>query len=85
MQFIGLISGDTSVHVGHGLESETSEIQVVRFVDPKSRRRVVIVDTPGFDDSRRGDNDTDILKKIAKFLLEQWVLSVTSPFVLYSW
>ena len=83
MQFIKLISGDTSIHVGHGLDSETSEIQVVRFVDPKSRRRVVIVDTPGFDDSRRGVTDTDILKKITEFLLEQWVISVASPFVLY--
>ena len=83
MQFISLISGDTSIHVGHGLESETSEIQVVRFVDPKSRRRVVIVDTPGFDDSRRGVTDTDILKKIAKFLLEQWVISVTPPFIFF--
>ena len=73
LQFIRLISGDTSVHVGHGLQSVTSEIQVVRFVEPKSGRNVVIVDTPGFDDSRAGVTDTDILKEITKFLLEQCV------------
>jgi len=53
--------------------SETSEIQVVRFVDPNSSRNIVIVDTPGFDDSRSEVTDTDILKKITTFLLEQYV------------
>ena len=81
MQFIKLISGDASVHVGDSLESETSEIQVVRFVEPKSGRKIVIVDTPGFDDSRAGVTDTDILKEITKFLLQQCVISATSPFV----
>ena len=31
-------------------------------------RRVTLVDTPGFDDSRQGVTDTDILAKIANFL-----------------
>jgi len=53
--------------------SETSEIQVVRFVDPNSSRNIVIVDTPGFDDSRSEVTDTDILKKITAFLLDQCV------------
>jgi len=71
-QFIRLMSGDTSVKVGDSLESETSDIQVVRFVHPNGRN-IVIVDTPGFGDSRVGDgfSDTDILKKVAAFLLDQ--------------
>ena len=63
------MSGDTSVKVGDSLESETSDIQVVRFVHPNGRN-IVIVDTPGFGDSR-GFSDTDILKKITAFLLDQ--------------
>jgi len=80
LQFIRLISGDTSVHVGHGLQSVTSEIQVVRFVEPKSGRKIVIVDTPGLDDGREGVTDTDILKKITKFLPQQCVFLFFFPF-----
>jgi hypothetical protein len=32
---------------------------------------VTLVDTPGFDDSREGVTDTDILGKIADFLQEE--------------
>ena len=32
---------------------------------------VTLVDTPGFDDSREGNTDTDILEKIANFLQEE--------------
>ena len=73
LQFIRLISGDTTIRVGDSPKSETSEIQVVRFVDPSSSRNIVIVDTPGFDDSRSEVTDTDILKKITAFLLDQCV------------
>ena len=69
LQFIRLVSGDSSVRVGNDLESETSEIQVVRFTD-SSRRNVVIVDTPGFGDSRTGASDAIILNKITAFLLK---------------
>ena len=67
------MSGDTSVHVGDSLESETSKTQVVRFFDKTSGRNVVLVDTPGFDDSRAGVTDTDILKEITQYLLDQCV------------
>ena len=69
MQFIRLVSGDPSVKIGDDLESETSEIQVVRCAD-SSGHNVVIVDTPGFGDSRAGVSDAVILKKITAFLLE---------------
>ncbi|KAK2466545.1 hypothetical protein APHAL10511_001407 [Amanita phalloides] len=70
--FIRLLSGDTSVHVGDSLESQTSDIQIVPFRDSETGRNVIIVDTPGFDDSRAGVTDTDILKAIASFLLEAY-------------
>jgi len=53
--------------------SETSDIQVVPFFDPTSGRNVVLVDTPGFDDSRPGVTDTDTLKRITAFLIKQCV------------
>jgi hypothetical protein len=69
-QLIKLLSGDTSIVIGDNLESETSDIQVICFVDRGTGRNVTIVDTPGFDDSRNGVTDTDILKKIASFLVD---------------
>jgi len=67
--FIKLLSGEASDFTS-GVESETSEIRDIRFVDRATGRNVIIVDTPGFDDSREGVTDTDILKKITKFLLD---------------
>ncbi|THU97593.1 P-loop containing nucleoside triphosphate hydrolase protein [Dendrothele bispora CBS 962.96] len=70
--FIRLLTGDTDVAVGDSLESETSEVKVVSYRDPESGRNVKIVDTPGFDDSRAGVSDTDILKSIAEFLVSEY-------------
>ncbi|KAF8873367.1 hypothetical protein CPB84DRAFT_1690820, partial [Gymnopilus junonius] len=70
--FIQLLSGNDTVKIGDDLESETSEIQIINFVDASSECNVTIVDTPGFDDSRSGVTDTDILKKITDFLLNQY-------------
>ena len=71
LQLIRLLSGDTSVGVGDSLESETADIQVVHFRDPASRRKVLLVDTPGFDDSRQGITDTAVLKMIGAFLVKE--------------
>lgn len=56
--------------VGHTLQSYTSEVNVVRvtFTDGIN---VVLVDTPGFDDTYL--SDLDILKKIAKWLRDVYV------------
>ena len=70
LQFIRLLTGDTSIAIGNSLESETSDIQVVRYIDPNSGRNVTIVDTPGFDDSRDSITDTEVLKRTTKFLLD---------------
>ena len=63
-QFINLISG-SDLGVNKGLQSCTGAVQVAgSFV--LDRRRVVLIDTPGFDDTMR--SDTDVLKMIAAFL-----------------
>jgi predicted GTPase len=73
LQFIKLLTGDDSVTIGDSLESETSDVQVLHFLDTPSGRNVTIVDTPGFGDSRSGVTDTDILQKIANYLLEECI------------
>jgi len=53
--------------VGDALKSCTSEIQESEeFI--LDGRRVVLIDTPGFDDTHQ--SDTDVLKSIAAFLGE---------------
>jgi len=47
------------------LESCTPEVQLADEFT-LDRRRVVLIDTPGFDDTTK--SDTDILNKIAAFL-----------------
>ena len=57
----------SSLKVGDDLKSCTSKIQETEeFV--LDGRRVVLVDTPGFDDTYR--SDMDVLKSIAAFLGE---------------
>ena len=68
MQFVKLLTNDPKIHIGHSTDSETSEVQTSSYTDQKTGRSVMLIDTPGFDDSREGVTDTDILEKIAKFL-----------------
>ena len=63
-QFVNLVSG-SKLGVGDGLESYTSVVQPGRpFI--LDGRRVVLVDTPGFDDTTR--SNVDVLNTIALFL-----------------
>ena len=63
-QFINLVSG-SNLRVGQGLRSCTDRVQIANsfYLDG---RRVVLIDTPGFDDTTR--SDTDVLKLVAAFL-----------------
>ncbi|KAG8916600.1 hypothetical protein FRC03_001224 [Tulasnella sp. 419] len=61
--FINTFSG-SNLAVGRGLESETKEVEPVRFTH--EGRNIVLIDTPGFDDTHT--SDTDILRDIAKWL-----------------
>ena len=54
------------------LESCTAEVQLAdEFM--LDGRKVILIDTPGFDDTNK--SDTDILKLIAAFLATTWVTS----------
>jgi predicted GTPase len=64
---VNQVGSRSSLRVGEDedLESCTSEIQVSEeFV--LDGRRVVLIDTPGFDDTNK--SDTEVLKSIAVYL-----------------
>ena len=63
-QFINLASGST-LEVGRGLKSCTNTVQMAEAVNIDGRR-VVLIDTPGFNDTTK--SDTEILRTIIAFL-----------------
>lgn len=66
-QFINAAAGQNVTSVGHGLSSCTSKIQAISIPYPRdTTRRIVFVDTPGFDDTFI--EDTEILRRIAVWL-----------------
>ena len=64
LQFINLAS-HSSLRVGMDLKSCTQEVQLADEFTMDGRR-VVLIDTPGFDDTAK--SDTDVLRMIADFL-----------------
>lgn len=63
--------GSSSViQIGHSLQSETSRVQPIEL-DNGNGIRFKLVDTPGFDDSREGITDIDVLSMIATFLVQE--------------
>lgn len=70
LQFINLASG-SQLRVGISLKSCTAEVQVANEFTLDGRQ-VVLIDTPGFDDTNV--SDAEILEKIAAFLAVTWVL-----------
>ena len=67
-QFIYALTGDKNILIGHGHESQTDEVDISVYTDSINNYSVTLVDTPGFDDSREGVSDTDILQRIVDFL-----------------
>jgi len=63
-QFINLASR-SNLRIGMNLESCTAEVQLADEFTLDGRS-VILIDTPGFDDTSK--SDTDILKMIAAFL-----------------
>ncbi|KAI6123083.1 P-loop containing nucleoside triphosphate hydrolase protein [Pisolithus croceorrhizus] len=60
-----------SVRVGNSLQSETTKVQPIGWVN-NDGVKIKLVDTPGFDDSRKGMTDTKVLKMIAGFLEKEY-------------
>ena len=69
---INKLAGEEVVVVGNGLESCTTEINSVIIQHPtEENRRIILVDTPGFDDTYI--DDVEILKGIADWLAQSYV------------
>ncbi|TDL14529.1 P-loop containing nucleoside triphosphate hydrolase protein [Rickenella mellea] len=65
--FINTVTKNHRLPVGHALDSCTKEIQEVRLKWGEKQKPVVLVDTPGFNDSSM--SDTEVLRLIAKYLV----------------
>jgi GTPase Era involved in 16S rRNA processing len=70
MQFINNLVGEDVVSVSQSMESCTTDITHIVVDTPNNPffngRRLIVVDTPGFDDTK-GD-DLEILRRIALWL-----------------
>ncbi|KAJ3570350.1 hypothetical protein NP233_g4464 [Leucocoprinus birnbaumii] len=64
--FIDLLTGQIGKRAGASLASVTSDIQATRVRHRKYGDRIVLVDTPGFDDTHR--SDMEILTLINEWL-----------------
>ena len=60
----------TGIKVGHSLKSETRSVQLVCW-DAEDGTRIELVDTPGFDVSRKGVTDVQVRKMIVTSLTER--------------
>lgn len=76
---ISKISGQ-SVKVGDSLESCTSEVDIVHMKHPNGGD-VVLLDTPGFDDTNR--SDTEILEVITAYLFGMYKSEVKITGIIY--
>ncbi|KAH7905317.1 hypothetical protein BJ138DRAFT_1017875 [Hygrophoropsis aurantiaca] len=83
--FINTAAGsDSAVTVGHGLESCTAAIQHAIIPHPSKEdphRRVIFVDTPGFDDTYV--DDSEILRRISVWLARSYSDRVRLAGVIY--
>ncbi|KAG6332874.1 hypothetical protein ID866_6209 [Astraeus odoratus] len=77
--FINLAVGRPDATVGHDLISCTNQVRTVRYSD--NIHNIVLVDTPGFDDTYL--SDTQILKMIADWLKESYMRGVKLSGILY--
>ncbi|KAG6918305.1 hypothetical protein DXG01_015397 [Tephrocybe rancida] len=69
--FINTLLGKEVAGVGHGLKSYTAHVQAYTYSDPQfPDNRIVMVDTPGFDDTTLSDQE--ILRRISVWLARSY-------------
>ncbi|KAF8064967.1 P-loop containing nucleoside triphosphate hydrolase protein [Lyophyllum atratum] len=80
--FINALVGRNVAKVGHDLQSETAQVQHYILPHPQHPdRRLVIVDTPGFDDTNQ--DDREILRRIAVWLAQSYDADMTLAGLIY--
>ncbi|KAG6833273.1 hypothetical protein H0H87_009448 [Tephrocybe sp. NHM501043] len=66
-KFVNHLVGQSVMTVGHNIKSQTEQVSHYTVPNPRNRRRrIMLVDTPGFDDYKI--EDRDILDKIVHWL-----------------
>jgi len=78
--FINMATGKEG-GVGHALESCTQGIHVLRYRNEESDINIVLVDTPGFDDTYK--SDVEILSEVAGWLKKTYENKVMVAGILY--
>lgn len=68
-QFINHLTGKVETRNARNLKSDTKD--VTPYVIYRDNLRIVLVDTPGFDDTYR--SDAEILRVIANWLTQRYV------------
>ncbi|PPR03423.1 hypothetical protein CVT24_012692 [Panaeolus cyanescens] len=79
--FINTIMGKELAKVGHSLLSCTQEIDTYTYVDSRDGRRIIFVDTPGFDDTNLAD--FLILQMITQWLSKTYSANVKLSGILF--
>ncbi|PMD60046.1 P-loop containing nucleoside triphosphate hydrolase protein [Hyaloscypha bicolor E] len=77
--FIRRVTGNDGVLIGSGLQSMTQEVQSYKF--EHDGKVYSIVDTPGFNDTYRSDNE--VLKELADWLLKSYQDGVKINGIIY--
>lgn len=79
--FIDRAVGRPDINAGHDLTSCTKEVRAVRYPHTDGTRNIVLVDTPGFDDTFM--TDVQVLQRIADWLKSTYEKNVKLSGVLY--
>ncbi|KAF5359442.1 hypothetical protein D9756_003449 [Leucocoprinus leucothites] len=81
--FIDLLTGQVGRRAGNTLKSVTSVIEATRMPLPgdPEKRDIVLVDTPGFDDTTR--SDMEILSMISEWLKKTYESSIKLSGLIY--
>ncbi|KAF8438392.1 P-loop containing nucleoside triphosphate hydrolase protein [Boletus edulis BED1] len=79
--FINQAAGRMEIMINNDLQSQTRAVRPVRCLHPDGRRNVVLVDTPGFDDTYL--SDAQILRIITHWLKETYENNIKLSGLLY--
>jgi len=80
--FINTFLGEQVAPVGHTLNSRTDDIQHIVVPHPyENQRRLVLIDTPGFDHTKVGDRE--ILRRIAVWLARSYSANMKLAGIIY--
>ncbi|KAF8891140.1 hypothetical protein CPB84DRAFT_1939392 [Gymnopilus junonius] len=81
-KIIDILTGQRECRAGSGLEGHTQEANAIRITNhPVHKDRIVLLDTPGFDDTAK--SDLEVLQIIADWLVESYKIGVHLAGILY--